>query len=153
MQESKTATLTEIFSDVLADLAFMSTHDEEVVSDAEARWLETSISYGGPTSGTLRLRCTKDFSVLLAANLLGAEAGVEAKASDAVKEFMNIFCGQFVTAMYGTEEVYNLTIPRIEELPEAPELREDSGLESAVLSVAGHQVQVSCLSGGELGER
>lgn len=151
MQDQKTAALTTIFSEVLADLAFMFTDEELADPPAGDVWLETTISYGGPVAGTLRLRCTRDFSAQLAANLLGADPGdpdSELSASDAVKEFMNIVCGQFITAVHGTEEVFNLTIPEIVELPQAPELTVCEGVETSVVSVDGKFVQLSHLPQG-----
>jgi CheY-specific phosphatase CheX len=152
MQQQKSATLTTIFSEVLANLAFMFTDEEQIELSPADAWLETVISYQGPTQGTLRFRCTTDFSILLAANLLGIDPQDEeadAKARDAVKEFMNIVCGQLVTAVHGSENIFNLTIPTITELPEAPDLHADDGSDSATLSVDGYLVQLSFLPAGE----
>ena len=68
---------------------------------------------------------------------------IESKARDAVKEFMNIICGQFVTAMYGTHDVYNLSIPQLKELTETPEFDEEESPHIATFSVSGHGVQVA----------
>ncbi len=103
-------------------------------------------------AGTLRLRCTREFSTRLAANLLGTDvgdAGAEQQPNDAVKEFVNIVCGQFITAAHGTEEVFNLTIPKIAELPDTPDLSARAGVEVSVLSVDGQFVQLSHLPEGE----
>ena len=74
MQEQKTATLTTVFSEVLADLAFMFTDGDESDMPAGEVWLETVIGYQGAATGTLRLRCTRGFSIRLAATLLGTDA-------------------------------------------------------------------------------
>ena len=47
MLQQKTATLTTIFSEVLANLAFMFTDDEPGPPSAGDIWLETFISYQG----------------------------------------------------------------------------------------------------------
>ncbi len=144
MQEQKKATLQTIFSEVLADLAFMFTDDEPVETSPDETWFETDIGYEGSTSGTLRLRCTRAFSILLSANLLGTspdDDDAESNAKDAVKEFMNIICGQYITAMHGTQDVFNLTIPETRELEEPPDFHDEGG-ESAMLYVDGHQVQL-----------
>lgn len=151
MQDQKTAALATIFSEVLADLAFMFTDEEPVDPPPGDVWLETTISYSGPVAGTLRLRCTRDFSSQLAANLLGTDLGdpdSEHSARDAVKEFMNIVCGQFITAVHGTEEVFNLTIPAIVDLPQTPDLTAHEGVEISVVSVDGKFVQLSHLPPG-----
>lgn len=161
MQDQKTATLATIFSEILANLAFMFTDEDPVDPPAGEVWLETTIAYSGPLAGSLRLWCTRDFSTRLAANLLGTDPDdpdTAQSARDAVKEFMNIVCGQFVTAAHGTEEVFSLTIPETVELPETPDLatgEETSaschGVETSVVSVEGQFVQLSHLPQRETG--
>ena len=142
----KTATLATIFSEVLANLAFMFTDEEQPEVTTGDLWLETTISYSGSINGSLKLFCTRDFAVLLAANLLGTDLEDEeaqSDAIDAVKEFMNIVCGQLVTAYHGTEKVFNLTIPEVRELPAAPDLSAAEGDDSTMVCVDGHRVQLS----------
>lgn len=154
MQDQKTATLTTTFSEVLANLAFMFTDQAhgfesvglENVPPPGDVWLETTIGYSGPAAGTLRLQCTRKFSIQLAANLLGADpkdADVEQKAYDAVKEFMNIVCGQFITAAHGTEAVFDLTIPHITVLAEAPHWGDEPGSCSSTLAIDGQLTRLS----------
>ncbi len=150
MQDQQTATLATIFSEVLANLAFMFTDEEACQPPAGDLWLETTISYNGPITGTLRLRCTRDFSIRLAANLLGTDPDdpdTEQSSRDSVKEFMNIICGQFVTAAHGTEQVFGLTIPEIVELPGTPEFTTCEETDTSVVSVDGLLVQLSHLPG------
>lgn len=142
---SRTKTLTAIFSDVLADLAFMFTDDDPSDTEPGEVWLETIISYRGPVVGTLKFRCTRGFSLLLAANLLGIDAHETTdplQCEDAVKEFMNIVCGHFVTISYGSDDVFNLSIPHIAELPQAPDLQEADEERSATLSVDQYRLQL-----------
>lgn len=148
MQDQATQTLTTIFSNVLADLAFMFAEDELGDTVPGGSWLETTIGYSGTSTGVLRLRCTQEFSIQLAANLLGLDPDdpeTERSAHDAVKEFMNIVCGQFTTGAYGNEDVFNLTIPQVVELFERPSLTFEDGVESSVLSADGALIQLSHL--------
>lgn len=145
MWEQEATTLKKVFSEVLADLAFMFTDQEECRRPSAGPVLETTITYHGPCSGSLQLRCPRDFSTRLAANLLGTDpqhADVAEAAADAVREFMNIVCGQFITAAHGSEDVFNLSIPRIVELtdPGLPVTGADPG--SCVLAVEGEPVQL-----------
>lgn len=144
--DQKTAALAAIFSEILTDLAFMFTDDEEADPAPGDTWLETVIGYEGSESGTLRLCCTRDFSIRLAANLLGIDpqdAGAETKADDAVKEFMNVVCGHLVTTLHGTEDVFSLSIPSIRELPEAPQPGDEDAPHISTFSVDGSRVQLS----------
>ncbi|MFH1420197.1 MAG: chemotaxis protein CheX [Planctomycetota bacterium] len=152
MQEQKTATLTTIFSEVLANLAFMFTEDEQAEPSPGDLWFETTISYTGPHAGTLRLHCPAPFAKLLAANLLGVELNEDDgfdEAEDAVKEFMNIVCGQLVTAMHGCDDVFNLTIPEVRHLIETPDLSGQVDGDVARLCVDGYLVQLICTCDGE----
>lgn len=147
MQDQKTTTLVTVLSEVLANLAFMFSDDGELDPPSDERWLETLISYEGSASGSLRLTCTRTFATQLAANLLGIESGEETtqkESIDAVKEFMNVICGQYVTAAYGNEDVFNLSIPEVLDLPTTPVLG-DPDVESedmTHLSVDGQWLQL-----------
>jgi chemotaxis protein CheY-P-specific phosphatase CheC len=147
MQDQQTTTLTTVLSEVLANLAFMFTGDGEFDPPVGERWLATKISYGGSVSGALNLTCTATFATRLAANLLGLESEEEAseqESRDAVQEFMNIVCGQYVTAVYGTDDVFNLTIPEVLELSATPVLcaPEDESEDLAILSVDDQWMQL-----------
>lgn len=144
MQSQTTATLTTVLSDVLADLAFMFCDGGEYSEQPGESWLETSIGYKGGVSGELRLICTRSFAEQLAENLLGIESGEEIskqESTDAVREFMNVVCGQFVTTAHGTEDVFNLTIPTVTELEVVPFV-EGGEDETAQLSVDGQWLQL-----------
>ncbi|MCB9849228.1 MAG: chemotaxis protein CheX [Phycisphaerales bacterium] len=146
MSQQTAATLATIFSDVLADLAFMFTDEEHNDPNPEEVWVETAIGYRGSSSGDLRFRCPRPFTALLAANLLGAsedDPDAENSADDAAKEFMNIVCGQLVTALHGTQDVFNLTIPELQVLDEAPDLTLDDGENCSTISVEGHRIQLA----------
>lgn len=148
MPQPETVTLKAVFSEVLADLAFLFT--DEVSADAcpDPMWLESTIRYrqaaGAPIGGILTLRCPAGFGRLLAANLLGLDPGDEEAdvgAEDAVGEFMNIVCGQLITAMHGTQTAFNLTIPATHVLAGAPDLS-DGEEDPAVsrLAVEGYPI-------------
>ena len=44
---------------------------------------------------------------------------------DALREFMNVVCGQFITACHGTDRVFNLSIPTAVECAESPQFNFD----------------------------
>ena len=135
-----TADLAAIVTDVLGDLAFLVSDDQPREPSPDAAWLECCISYAGPQRGTLRCWCTRGFAVQLATNLLGLEPDDEAVrkgTSDALCEFMNVVCGQLVTAWHGTDPVFNLSIPTVVECREPPQLSFDHRGLACALSVSG----------------
>ena len=114
-----TSVLAETISGVLEVQAFMVA---EVCEPAEVEepvdaCLSTSISFNGPISGTLGLIFSGELCVELAANVLGLEAEeIESDdAADALKELINVVCGQFLTSFYGSDTVFKLSIPQVEE--------------------------------------
>ncbi len=144
MQQQMTATLTTVLSDVLANLAFMFSDGDEFREQPEESWIETSVGYKGSVEGDLRLVCTRTFAGQLAENLLGLDSGnsvSEQESNDAVCEFMNVVCGQFVTAAHGVVAVFNLTIPTVTELGEQPYV-EENGDEVTQMSVDGQWLQL-----------
>lgn len=145
MQPTTTVTLKTVFSDVLANLAFMFTDDTDATPPAGSGWLETTIGYHGPATGMLRFHCTRDFAVALAANLLGASPEDEdcvQQSQDAIGEFMNIVCGQFITATHGTEQVFDLTIPCTRDLPAPPEFITNDDASALALNVEGQRIEL-----------
>ena len=123
----KTATnqdLTMLVSEVLGNLAFMVSDDEPVQLPPGAVWLQCEINYQGPVGGTMCCWCTRDFAIQLAANLLGIEpdeGDAHASAEDACREFLNVLCGQLITAWHGSEAVFNVSIPTVKECLETPQ--------------------------------
>jgi len=115
--------LTTVLLDVLGDLAFMVTDDEPADWPPGTVWLQAQITYHGPATGTLRCWGTREFGTRLAANLLGIEAAdaqAQIAGQDALREFMNVLCGQLVTAWHGKHAVFTLSIPTVRECLEAP---------------------------------
>lgn len=147
--------LAAVVTNVLEDLAFMVNDEGPPRPTADTLWLECEISYEGPVRGTLRCWCTRAFAVQLAANLLGADpddGAVHEQIGDALREFMNVVCGQFVTAYHGTGPVFNLTIPTAEDctLPPIIDTRQDEM--ACVLSVSGEPFYCVYRSDGDAGE-
>jgi chemotaxis protein CheY-P-specific phosphatase CheC len=150
MPQQKAPTLLTIFSEVLADLAFMFTDDVDPEPTPGEQWLEVSISYDGEATGTLYFRCPRSFSQTLAANLLGTDPNddeADSQAEDAAKEFMNIVCGQLVTAIHGTEHVFNLAIPQLREMTETPSLEPTDNENISTLAVDGQPIQLEFVAG------
>ncbi len=63
-------------------------------------------------------------------------------SQDAAKEFMYVVCGHFVTTMYGTEKVFNLTIPETRPLAEPPDLWAGDGERISTVAVDGFPIQL-----------
>lgn len=125
-----TSDLASVITDVLGGLAFMVNDDERVAPPPGAVWLRADVTYRGPLSGTITCWCTREFAVQLTANVLGLETDDDSArdhAADGLREFMNVLCGQFVTAWHGHEAIFDLTIPTVCECPEQPRIAGQPG--------------------------
>ncbi len=124
MNKTTTPTLPKIFSNILSDMAFIFTSELDADAPPPVLTLKVRIRYTGPNCGTLELRCGGHFAATLAANLLGVEptdSEADQGRLDALKELMNVVCGNLVTELYGTQGLYELSIPEVSPmLPDEP---------------------------------
>jgi hypothetical protein len=108
-------TLDEVLVEVLETYAFMFAEPLNPASAAfgESSYLEAKIAFGGPLAGNLRLVAPYSFCRHLSANILGMEPdGLSAEhAGDALRELLNVVCGEFLEAANGSEAVSNLSVP------------------------------------------
>lgn len=106
--------LSEVCAQVLEQHAFMfAGPDPGPVPDHRAApMLMLTIHFSGPVRGKLELVVPEEMGATLAANLLGIEpAEALAQGEDALKELLNIMCGQVLTAFHGSGAVFELSIP------------------------------------------
>jgi len=113
--------LRDVFCEVTEQLAFMfgepAEKDDLPAPDGEC--LETSMRFTGDRAGTLSLAVPAAVAPEVAANVLGLDPddpSVQAGATDALKEMLNVTCGHVVTALAGEEPVFDLSVPEIRSL-------------------------------------
>jgi len=109
--------LIKVCCDVFESLSFMfgeAIDLDEVDSESET-FINVSISYKGNRAGAVFFIVSDKTAKILAYNILGIDENEEDLPSesymDALKELLNIICGQFITAMFGDEPVFDLTVP------------------------------------------
>ena len=109
--------LIRVCCDVFESLSFMfgeAIDLDEVDSESES-FINVSISYKGNRAGAVFLIVSDETAKILAYNILGIDEDKEDLPSeyymDALKELLNTICGQFITAMFGDEPVFDLTVP------------------------------------------
>ena len=121
MDYEKKEVMAEVFCRVLEKLAFMfgeEVEKEELSGEGES-YYHSMISFKGSCSGAFGIAAPVNFCLELAANVLGMdpdEDEVKGKAGDALKELLNMMCGQLLTDMFGDEEVFDLSVPRLSEM-------------------------------------
>ena len=114
------AILLKVLSDVFEGFAFMFVEEEPEFEGGElGDCLGASIGFSGSgVSGTLEIIAPVDFCADLAANILGVEADeLPADAGEgAIKEVVNVSCGYLLAEKFGTDEVFDLSIPQIQTI-------------------------------------
>jgi CheY-specific phosphatase CheX len=73
------------------------------------------MAFRGPSTGTLTLRVASSLLPMLAENMLGESDEDEAaeKGQDALRELLNMICGNVLTAWQGEQTVFDLSPPEI----------------------------------------
>ena len=72
------------------------------------------MTYSGGMTGSISLIVPDDVCPEIAANVLGKDpddAIVAAQSADALKEVLNVLCGNILTAVAGESPVFDLSVP------------------------------------------
>ena len=116
--------LCAVFTKVADTMAYMfaerATANE--LPDSVANAVESMISFSGPRNGSMVLALPRDMCVELAAGVLGVDrddADIAEKGIDAVKEMLNVICGNMLTEIAGNKPVFDLSVPTSRELDAA----------------------------------
>ncbi len=127
-------TIQKVADETFGELAFMLIMpDFEDTADRQIVWgYGASVEFTGPFSGRLFVSITSDMLEPLAANMLGLEPGEAppegVKVVDALKELLNVICGNLLPAIAGHEKIFNISGPEMRDDPNPPE------------SLSGHQL-------------
>lgn len=121
MQTDCRQVATDVFCDVAERTAFMF---GEVCSKTELLFDEeqtrcASMSFHGPINGCLELVISHATCRQIAANFVGVDPDddkIDLYAEDAVKELLNVTCGNILTEMAGTDPVFDLSVPSLQPI-------------------------------------
>ncbi len=124
MKAEDQSAITAVFCEVLETLAFMfadSVDKEDIQADSQ-ECIKVQMTFSGAKCGNLELAAHAELCAQVAANVLGLDlddVAVQTQADDALKELLNITCGNLLTTMAGQDPVFNLSLPAIAPLDEA----------------------------------
>lgn len=111
----------EIFAEslqsVLEKMVFMITEtleDDEIDSKAE-KLLRAEMKFSGSQSGLAVLAAQSELCAEIAENMLGIDPDDVNQSSleDALREILNMTCGQYLTSRWGDELIFDLTVPGV----------------------------------------
>ncbi len=125
METNRDEVLGEVVYDVFEKLAFMfgEVVDKEEVPQTATAYVRASMTFSGDMAGTIALTVPVEVCPEIAANVLGLDQDdelVAAQAIDALKEVLNVICGNVLTAIAGEKALFDLSVPTVSDLdPEA----------------------------------
>jgi hypothetical protein len=125
MDTNDSAMLLQVFSSVFEDFAFMfvDADDDPPEPDSECcPCLLAQISFSGRDhQGRLEAAAPEALCEELAENILGTgrEELPDDAAEQAITEVLNVACGYLLAEKFGTDEVFDLSIPETRTLSES----------------------------------
>ena len=118
MTRNHSEQLLEVAGETLEQLAFVFSFPEEAnpaaIMDAEVTGAH--VGFSGPQKGELLLVVTSAVLPELAANMLGLDEGEEPpedQQRDALREALNVICGNLLPRIGGEEAVFDIQPPVI----------------------------------------
>lgn len=111
----------KVFTEVAQEFAFMFADDSSEQQAVGPPYIKAEMSFSGHHTGKVIMASPEELCKAMMSNVLGLDdedISVDVEPKDALCEFINIFCGNFLTALAGTEPVFELHPPSAEEIDE-----------------------------------
>jgi len=121
MRERINHILSRVTEEIFEKLAFMFSFPEEgfeaeIESSAAGPPVVTEVFFKGPFSGRLVMSLSPRLLPELAGNMLGAddnETTTPDQRYDALKELINVICGNLLPEIAGKQAIFNVDTPKI----------------------------------------
>ena len=122
MSQENNELLLQSFSSVFEGFAFMFVEQEpDLDAHNHGACLQADITFKSrDTLGSLEVIAPEELCTELAENILGTETEdlPEDAGDNALKEILNVSCGSILAGKFGTEEVFDLSIPETRSVSE-----------------------------------
>lgn len=118
-------TLWAVGEQTFESLAFMLLMPEDDADTAANVWGNVCrVNFTGPFGGSVFVGISPGMLEPLGANMLGIEPGEDTpegvKVEDALKELVNVICGNLLPTIAGTEDVFQIETPTLLDEPVIP---------------------------------
>jgi CheY-specific phosphatase CheX len=113
--------LSRVAVKTLEKLAFMFSFPDPEESEPEDA-MRVAVDFKGVFTGSLLMEISRGAVPELAANMLGIEPACDStleQCEDALKEALNVICGNLLPVIAGSEEVFHIDAPRLVSGPGA----------------------------------
>jgi len=133
--------LARVAQETFETLAFMySVHEQDAPSGPP---VTAEVNFRGPVHGRLVLTVSDTMLSALGSNMLGdddMQAASDDQQRDALKEVLNVICGNLLPMLYNQYDVFDVQAPVIPASPTPPDVPLDG---QAHLYLDGGQVHVA----------
>ena len=127
MQLEHTQSMNDVFCRVMESLAFyfvdpIDPHTIDIQRDMAVPYRKVSMRFEGPHVGNVILYLPQSAFSTIWANMLGvdeADPQSQEQQNDATCEILNVICGQLLTEIWGTDPVFDLCIPDMQDIDSA----------------------------------
>ncbi|MHC4715583.1 MAG: chemotaxis protein CheX [Planctomycetota bacterium] len=110
-------TLCYVAEEQFESLAFMFPvpEDPDTPETVAEEWTTVRVGFAGPFGGQLHLAVPSRMLPILGANMLGMDDGAPSpdQQVDALKEMINVVCGNLLPTIAGAEAVFNVEAPEL----------------------------------------
>ena len=160
MNQQLNDVLFNVTEETLEKLAFLFISQESDRKNVDYdSVVAASISFAGPFAGNLVLTISTQIIPELSANMLGVEEDETTpdQQDDALKETLNVICGNILPAIAGKEAVFNISAPSIindiEEIRKSLKYADGREPASVVrMEIDGEQCDIFLFIDGEIPE-
>jgi CheY-specific phosphatase CheX len=126
MREQMNQILSEVAVDTMEKLAFMFAFGEEAADIAAVEpAVCAAVAFNGPFGGILTIQINTADLAEMAGNMLGMDSGDSLSVEnqqDALKEALNVLCGNILPAIAGKEAVFDIDSPQIMANGQSPQM-------------------------------
>lgn len=108
--------ILEAATRVFETAAFLNLYPNDAEEELPAPDCAASMTFYGAARGRVTLRVNQEILVSVVENLLGESCEgeeAEGRKGDALKELLNMLCGNILTEYFGTEPIFDLSPPEL----------------------------------------
>ncbi|MEA1996024.1 MAG: chemotaxis protein CheX [Gemmatimonadota bacterium] len=130
----------ETMTFIMADIITV----DEIVNDP-GPCLEARMSFSGEKKGHVLITTQYGLGEELALNMLGTEKKElsDREVKDALREILNMTCGQYLTGRFGQDPVFDLTVPEVREIDINTWQEQAKSEDYLLIDAEGHQMMAS----------
>ncbi len=150
MTEKIEKIMKRVIIETLEQLAYVFSSPEDEMDLLTPDSMAVTVDFSGPFSGQLTMKTTTLVVLELTANMLGIdeeEITLE-QQSDALKETVNILCGNLLPAIAGDQDIFNINAPKIIDSEEIEE--PEKAFSKAYLSIDDEMCVVYLFVDGDM---